>query len=222
MAPSASFHGPRYWSARQRVTTGRVTNPSASSGWRWPPGSAAGWRHAAAHRSTSYPPAPMRRTEASPIGRGRRCARASQDLGEPGHAFEEVLDLLARAVLRGAGHHHGEIGHEEADARRVPNGAGARRRPRDLRFASAARHRRSSSLWAITRCIARFEGRSRIAGLLPLGFGLRERSHRTLNEHRVSRALAWWLNRVVPQPQLVGELTQQSETLCINRRRGVS
>jgi hypothetical protein len=25
------------------------------------------------------------------------------DLGEPGHAFEEVLDLLARVVLRGAG-----------------------------------------------------------------------------------------------------------------------
>jgi len=36
------------------------------------------------------------------------------DLGEPGHAFEEVLDLLARVVLRGAGHHRGEIGHEEA------------------------------------------------------------------------------------------------------------
>jgi len=35
---------------------------------------------------------------------------------------------------------------------------------------------------AMQAAIARFEGRSRIAGPLPLGFGLRERNHRTLND----------------------------------------
>jgi hypothetical protein len=44
------------------------------------------------------------------------------------HAFEEVLDLLARAVLRGAGHHRGEIGHEEAaGAKQQPGERDARR-----------------------------------------------------------------------------------------------
>jgi hypothetical protein len=35
------------------------------------------------------------------------------DLREPGHAFKEVLDILSRAVLGGAGDHRGDVGREE-------------------------------------------------------------------------------------------------------------
>ena len=36
------------------------------------------------------------------------------DLGEPCHAFEEMLDVLSRTVLPGAGHHGSKVDRKKA------------------------------------------------------------------------------------------------------------